>query len=111
MKHIQAHGYPTVLVAHDDQALRSTLAHCLRREGYHVLEAHHWTNVFDFLRVHSRPIHLLLVDVNQAEMVPMLKPYQSRMRVLFVNKPVDADDVLPKVRQLLGSPPSQSSIR
>jgi hypothetical protein len=43
--------------------------------------------------------------------VSVLKEHRSELRVMFVKKPVDADVVLAKVRQLLGSPPSSSSIR
>jgi hypothetical protein len=41
----------------------------------------------------------------------ILKEHRSELQVMFVKKPVDADVVLAKVRQLLGSPPSVRSIR
>jgi DNA-binding NtrC family response regulator len=103
--------YPTVLVAHDDEGVRGTLGNCLRREGYHVLEAHEWTTVFDLIRVYSRPIHLILADVSSASRVPILEGHRAELQVVFVRKPVDADEVLAKLRQLLGSPPSLSSMR
>jgi hypothetical protein len=83
----------------------------LQRNGFHVLEAGDWEQVFHAVRVHSRPIHLLLVDVSMDAHVPMLRRHRSELRVMFVKKPVDADVVLAKVRQLLGSPPPRSSIR
>jgi hypothetical protein len=43
----------------------------LQRNG-HVLEAD-WAHVFDVVKVHSRPIHLLLVDVSMDAHVPILK--------------------------------------
>jgi hypothetical protein len=44
--------------------------------------------------------------------VPILKAHRIELQVLFVKKPVDAEEVLAKVRQLLGSPPpSPPSIR
>jgi DNA-binding NtrC family response regulator len=103
--------YPTVLVAHGDEGVRSTLVNSLRRNGFHVLEANDWVHVFDVVKVHSRPIHLLLVDVSMDARVQILKEHRSELQVLFVKKPVDADDVLAKARQLLGSPPSLPSIR
>jgi hypothetical protein len=103
-------GYPTVLVAHDDDGLRSILGDCLQRSGFHVLVAD-WAHVFDVVRVHSRPIHLLVADVSIDARVPILKAHRSELQVLFVKVPVDADDVLAKVRQLLGSPPFLASIR
>ena len=108
---LQIHGFPTVLVARDDDGLNGPLVDRLRREDYNVLEAHDWADVFHFVSVHSRPIHLLLADVNMDARVPILKEHRSELQVLLVKKPVDADDMLAKVRQLLGSPPSRSSIR
>jgi DNA-binding NtrC family response regulator len=107
----QMHGYPTVVVAHDDEGVRCTLGDCLRREGFHVLEAHHWTTVFEFVKVHSRPIHVLLADVNMDARVPILKAHRSELQVVFVKKPVDTVEVLAKVRNLLSLPPSPLSFR
>ena len=101
--------YPTVLVATGDEKVRSTLVDCLERSGFHVLEADS-ADLFDVVRVHSRPIHVLLADVSMESHVPFLKKHRSGLQVVFVKKPVDADDVLAKVRQVLGSPPP-SSIR
>jgi hypothetical protein len=78
----------------------------LQRNGFHVLEAHDWERVVDVVRVHSRPIHLLLVTESMDAHVSILKEHRSELQVMFVRKPVDADVVLAKVRQLLGSPPS-----
>ena len=102
--------YPTVLVAHDDERVRGTLGNCLRQEGYHVLEANQWTMVCDLIRVYSRPIHLILADVSITSRMPILEGHGAELLVVFVNKPVDADEVLANVRQLLGSPPSLSPI-
>jgi DNA-binding NtrC family response regulator len=108
---VQTYNYPTVLVARDDNGLDKTLISYLQRNGFHVLEAGDWEEVFHAVRVHSRPIQLLLVDASMDAHVPMLKQHRSELQVLLVQKPVDADAVLAKVRQLLGSPPAPSSIR
>jgi len=108
---VQVHDYPTVLVARDDEGLNGPLVDRLRRQDYNVLEAHDWASVFHFVSVHSRPIHLLLANVSINAYVPILKEHRSELQVLLVKKPVDADNVLAKVRQLLGSPPSLASIR
>jgi PleD family two-component response regulator len=110
-KPAQAQGYPTVLVAVHDLDQRGTLGHRLRLEGYNVLEAHDWANVFAFVVAHSRPIHLLLADVGMEARVPMIQEYRSELQALFVAKSFDENAVLVKVLQLLGSPPSASSIR
>jgi len=111
LKTPQTYDYPTVLVAGDDNGLDGTLINCLQRNGFHVLEAGDWEQVFHAVRVHSRPIHLLLVDASMEAHVPMLRQHRSELQVVFVKKPVDADVVLANVREVLGSPPSPSSIR
>jgi ActR/RegA family two-component response regulator len=104
------YDYPTILVA-VDEGLDFRLVRSLQLKGFHVLEADDWEHLFDVVRVHSRPIHLLVADVSLEARVSILKKHRSGLQVVFVSKPVDADDVLAKVRQLLGSPPSPSSIR
>ena len=96
--------YPTVLVARDDDGLDGPLGDCLQRNGFHVLEAGDWARVFDVVRVHSRPIHLLLADVSMEARVPILKEHRSELQVFFVKKPVDVDELLARVRKALGSP-------
>ena len=98
--------YPTILVARDD-GLDCRLVQSLQRHGFHVLEADDWDHLFNVVRVHSRRIHLLLLDAkNTYANVPILKAHRFWLQILFVEKPVDVDDVLAKVRKLIGSPPS-----
>ena len=100
------YDYPTILVARDD-GLDCHLVRSLQRNGYHVLEADDWEHLFDLVRVHSRRIHLLLLDAKNLYVnLPILKAHRFWLQVLFVEKPVDVDDVLAKVRKLIGSPPS-----
>jgi len=101
--------YPTILVARDD-GLDCRLVQSLQGNGFHVLEAGDWDHVFDVVRVHSRPIHLLLWDESMDAHLPILKKHRSDLQVVSVKKPVAVDAVLAKVKQLLGSPPSPSSI-
>ena len=98
--------HPTVLVARDDDGLGDSLIKYLRRTGFHVLEANGWSQVFDAVKVHSRPIHVLLADARMADHLPILRNHRSELHVVFVKKPVDADVVLANVGKLLGSPPS-----
>ena len=105
--------YPTVLVANDDEEGRNTLVDCLERSGFHVLEADDWAHALYWVRVHSRPIHLVLADISKVDLMPMFKTHRPEMQVVFVKEPIDADEVLAKVRQILGSPtppPSPPSI-
>ena len=106
--------FPTVLVARNDEGLDDALVRRLQLNGFHVLEADDWEHLFYWVRVHSRPIHLVLAEVSNAELMPMLRKHRPGMQVVFVKEPVDADEVLAKVRQILGSPtppPSLPSIR
>jgi len=105
------HDYPTVLVARNDDGLDGYLVHRLQQNGFHVLEADSWEHVFDAVKVHSRPIHLLVADESIVASVPILKKHRSDLQVLIVKKPVDSVDVLAKFRRLLASPPSLASIR
>jgi hypothetical protein len=98
--------YPTILVARNSDGLDGKLINCLERDGFHVLEVGGWEQVFNAVRVHSRPIHLLLVDASMRIHVPMLKRHRSELQVVLTHKPVDADAVLAEVRKVLGSPPS-----
>jgi hypothetical protein len=107
----QVYDYPTVLIACEDDGLGGSLVNSLQRNGFHVLEADNWAHLLDVVKVHSRPIHLLVADVSMDARVPILKRHRSELQVLFVKQPIDADDVLANVRQLLGSPPSLASIR
>jgi hypothetical protein len=108
-KPFQIHGFPTVLVARDHDGLDGSLVSSLQHSGFLVLEAENWEQVFNVVKVHSRPIHLLLADVSMDARVPILKKHRSELQVLVVKKPVDADEVLSRIRQLLGSPSPPSS--
>ena len=104
------HGFPTILVARNQDGLAGPMVDCLRRDGFHVLEADDFEHVLDVVRVHSRPIHLLLAAVDMEAHVLFLKRHRYELIFLSVTKPFDAVDVLAKVRQLLGSPPSPSLV-
>lgn len=100
--------YPTVLVAHADEEVRAILVACLQQEGYIVLEAREPAGVFKIVTAHSRPIHLVLADSTMHESVGALKPYRANSQIVFIQHPFDVDELLAKVRRLLGSPPPLS---
>jgi CheY-like chemotaxis protein len=81
-------GFPTILVAEEDVELRSALSHSLRQDGYLVLEAHDVPSALGIALVHSRPIHLLLIDVSMDNhtLAALLQQYRPEMRVLFVTR-------------------------
>src|SRR6266850_1597315 len=96
-------GYPTVLLARD--GFDSDLVACLNRNGFHVLEADDWAHVLNVVKGHSRPIHVLLTDVRtDPDLQILIQCHRPRLLFAFVNTPVIADEVLAKIRQLLGLP-------
>ena len=113
-------GFPTVLVAELDEDVSAALSRSLRNEGYNVLEAHDWSGTVQFIRTHSRPIHILLAKVNRASpgLAETLKPYRPEMHVLFISEhPTDSlpnvlrpEAVLAGVHELLEPPRSHSRV-
>jgi len=78
--------YPTVLVAADNGEKRQPLVCGLRQDNCLVLEADSLGRVLDVVKVHSRPIHLLLLDVQigDAAWATLLNRYRPDMQILFV---------------------------
>ena len=109
MKQESSGGFPTVLVAELD-GVPPIFANDLRNAGFNVLEAHDWTSAVHFIRTHSRPIHVLLVNANRngLEASEILK-FRPSLRVLFVsqtgiaahNDVLDPASALTTVKQLL----------
>ena len=105
-------GFPTVLVAEDDEQFRHALAENLRREGYHVLEAHDEADAYQVITVHSRLIHLLLIDMSiDGASATRPKQYQSKLQVLFITKIDDIGALLTKVREVLKPPEKRAAER
>ena len=101
-------GFPTILLAEDDNELRNALAHSLRQNGYLVLEAHDGPSALGIARIHSRPIHLLLIDVDMDDHTSaFLKQHRPEMSVLYITRhphealhdALDQETVLAKVRE------------
>lgn len=80
--------YPTVLVAAGDDAVRQALVESLRRERYHVLEAKSAAEALDVVRSHSRPIQIVLVDINMHDsaITVVLNRFRPHMHILPVTK-------------------------
>ena len=87
------------------------MVHSLRQDNCLVLEADSLSRVLDVVKVHSRPIHVLLLDVSIGDLAlaALVQRYRSGIQVLFVTKsssqaPHDAlppDGALAKARELL----------
>jgi two-component system cell cycle sensor histidine kinase/response regulator CckA len=121
-------GTETILLAEDDEMVRSLIREVLEGYGYQVLEAANGSVASLICERHQGPIHLLLTDVVMPEMggrelVDRLAQLRPVMRVLymsgytdeaivhhgildegtnFIQKPFAAQALAHKVREVLG---------
>jgi CheY-like chemotaxis protein len=122
-------GTETILLAEDQDAVRTLARKVLERWGYRVLEATHGLEALEIARRHEGPIHLLLTDLGMPYMagdelarnVFRARP-QTRVLVIsareegplppgdpvpgaaFMCKPFTLGSLARKVRQVLDSP-------
>ena len=130
-------GAATVLIIEDEPSVRGVAARVLRERGYTVLEASGGAEAMRAMQEFVGEIHLVLADVvmpgmNGREIVSQIAVARPGIKALFVSgyagdaiahhgvldsdvtllkKPFTADDLLGKVREVLGldSPPSRTS--
>jgi hypothetical protein len=91
-------AHPTALVAVRSGELRQPLVDSLRRDNWLVLEADSLNGVLDVVKLHSRPIQVLLLDVNIGDpaLAARLKHYRFGMQVLSVTaRPNESQSALP----------------
>jgi PAS domain S-box-containing protein len=84
------HGAETVLVAEDEDAVRSMVREALEARGYRVLVARNGVEALEMARRYGDYIDLLLTDVvmpqmNGAELAQRLSHMRPGLRVLFVS--------------------------
>jgi CheY-like chemotaxis protein len=105
-------GFPTILVA-AEEGLRQALIHSLEVDGYLVFDARNEAEALAIIVNQSRPIHILLADVNMNghELARTLEPYRKEMQVLFVtvdppglSDALDLESALARVRRVLTPP-------
>jgi CheY-like chemotaxis protein len=111
---VKKHSHAKVLVAAENQGLRSDLVFRLRRLGCLVLEADTAIRAIEFVISHSRPIQALLADKNLDDvgLMERMKRYRPQMHILLVtgNSNESGPDVLAmdaavaKTRELLDLP-------
>jgi two-component system cell cycle sensor histidine kinase/response regulator CckA len=124
-------GAETVLVLEDEELVRKLVEITLRGGGYAVLTARSAADALALAAHHAGPIHLVLSDVVMPEMsgpelaarIAALRPrarilftsgYSGRLldgKVLplgaeFIAKPFRPQELLRKVREVLGNPPA-----
>ena len=87
----------------EDAVLRQVIKQGLQE--CHTLEAADFSETLRWLVSHSRPIHLLMADINiaDARMVPIFNRYRPRMRVLLVSESA-LSATLENARELLSLP-------
>jgi nitrogen-specific signal transduction histidine kinase len=85
-----AHGWETVLLVEDEDAVRTLAREVLRRHGYVVLEARHGVDALRVAERHSDDIHLMITDVvmphmSGRETAERLHTVRPKMKVLFMS--------------------------
>ncbi|MGH9509000.1 MAG: ATP-binding protein, partial [Terriglobales bacterium] len=83
-------GHETVLLVEDEESVRRLAAHCLREQGYTVLEAGNGAEALQMSRERAEPIHLLVTDVvmpgmGGRDLADQLLALRPDARVLFVS--------------------------
>jgi signal transduction histidine kinase len=83
-------GRETVLIAEDEETVRSMVRQILTRQGYSVLYTGTSEECLRFAEKHDGPIHLLLTDVvmpgiNGKELYERLSVTHSDLKVLFMS--------------------------
>jgi PAS domain S-box-containing protein len=123
-------GTETILLVEDQREVREVVRQTLQRHGYHVLEAVDGQAALALLRASAGPIHLLLTDVvmphmSGRELVDKVTQHDRSIRVLytsgytddaivrhgvldsgiaFIQKPFTPEQLLTRVRDVLGRP-------
>jgi len=129
----EAHGWETVLLVEDEDAVRALAREVLRRHGYVVLEARHGVDALRVAERHTDDIHLMVTDVvmphmSGRDLVESLSTVRPAMKVLFmsgytdhavmhrdvtpgsafIQKPFTPEAFARKVRTVLDSEPVRS---
>jgi two-component system, cell cycle sensor histidine kinase and response regulator CckA len=84
------HGWETVLLVEDEDAVRALGREVLRRHGYVVLEARHGVDALRVAERHPDAIHLMITDLVMPHMggrdlVERLATVRPKMKVLFMS--------------------------
>ena len=83
-------GNETVLLAEDEDVLRTLVSVILRQNGYHVIEARDGADALEQARQFSGAIHLLVTDVvmpilNGRQLVERLVQLRPALKVLYIS--------------------------
>ena len=124
-------GTETILLVEDDEAVRLFLTKVLERSGYRLIVAERPDLALAMAETDREPIHLVIADVvlpggTGPQLVKALGRVRPGLPVLYISghadavlahdgplpkashylqKPFSADDLLQRIRQILGSDP------
>jgi hypothetical protein len=79
--------FPTILVVSECDKMRQRLVHALGNDAYLVLEADSLWSGLNVVQLHSRPIHLVLLDTSidrSADFSSIAKQYRPYLEVVRV---------------------------
>jgi hypothetical protein len=84
-------GFPTVLIAAENPGMRQSLADHLRQDQCNVLQADCAARLWYAIVNHSRPIHVLLLEIGMEgpDFAEKAKQYRPGMRIVLVEKHSD----------------------
>jgi hypothetical protein len=84
-------SFPTALIAAENPETRQSLASHLRQDRCNVLQADSAARLWHVIVNHSRPIHVLLLEMGMEgpDFAEMAKQYRPGMQILFVAKDSD----------------------
>jgi CheY-like chemotaxis protein len=108
-------SFPTILVAAGNNGVRHALVRTLEKQGYLVLEADDGAEALRIVRVHSRPIQLMLTGENlDGQMLATtVRQYRRDMRVHFLASYSTADSLAPdllRIEELLRPPHDSAAL-
>jgi two-component system cell cycle sensor histidine kinase/response regulator CckA len=112
------HGHETVLLAEDEEALRTLTRNVLQSLGYTVLEASNGAEACEISQRHREPIHLVLTDVvmpgmNGPALAAQLSAQRPQIRVLYMSGYTGqavGHGVLPEGSNFLAKPFTRESL-
>lgn len=92
--HEEMPGGETILLAEDQEVMRTLARRSLEKWGYHVLVAAHGAEALAVARTHQGPIHLLLTDLampqmDGVELAVELARLRPETRVIVMSAHVD----------------------
>lgn len=81
-------GSETILLAENEEPVRTLLSHVLQSQGYTVLEAANGVEALAVAAAHPEPVHLLLTDVVMPQMfgrelAEQLQPLRPGLKILY----------------------------